>query len=167
MRSSRTLALALAAMTSVPGSVRAGENADLARQLRAAVKPLLAPSPGDAEGNRRLVEVMGITARVGERAGLPSEVVARLREAHAVWSQSTNDLPHPAVKAALGQAYAALHGGRPFAFPPSVRTIDEAREVCRQAIDGAAAALEAGRFPEATRGMVEFILLAATPMEAK
>ena len=169
MRSWNTLAcaLAVAAITPVPGPVWDGEDGDLARQLRSAVQPLLSPSPGDASGTRSLVEILGIATRAAERADLPGGVAAKLGKAHAAWRRSPEEMPDAGVAGALGEVYAALHGGRRFAFPSGVRTIDQAREVCRREIDGAAAALEAGRRGEATRGMLEFVMLVTTPMEAQ
>jgi hypothetical protein len=159
------LALSLAAAAAAAPSL-AGPGDDLARRLRAAAKPLLEPAPAEASCTRALVDVVGLAAQASEKGGLPAAVRARLREAHAAWSRTPDTLGSAEVRAALGAAYAGLDGGRAFAFPPSVHSIDEAREVCRKQIDGAAGALEAGRFADAARGMVEFVLTVTTPMEA-
>jgi hypothetical protein len=152
MRSWNTLAcaLAVAAITPVPGPVWAGEDGDLARQLRSAVQPLLSPSPGDASGTRSLVEILGIATRAAERADLPSGVVAKLGEAHAAWRRSPQEMPNAGVTAALGEAHAALHGGRRFAFPSSVRTIDQARGLPAGSTSGGGP--RGGPAREATRG---------------
>jgi len=154
------LAVALASLVLLGVLARAGEDADLARKLRAAAGPLLSPSPADAIARGALVEVLDIATQVAARAELPGGVAPRLREADAGWRKSPEAMPAPAVVAELAEAYAALHGGRRFAFPPDVRTIDQAREACRRAIEGAASALADGR------GMLQFLLLVTTPMEA-
>jgi hypothetical protein len=162
-RCAAVLTLAVAATAASAG---AGPTDALVRQLRAAAKPLLGPAPPDASCTRSLVDVVGLAAQVSEKGGLPASVRTKLRQAHDAWSKTPDTLGSGEVRAALSAAYADLDGGRAFAFPASVHTIDAAREACRKQIDGAASALEAGRFADATRGMVEFVLTVTTPMEA-
>jgi hypothetical protein len=168
MRSWNTLAfaVAVAAITPVPEPVQAGEGGDLARQLRAAAQPLLAPSPEETALTRSLVEILAMATQAAERGNLPGAVRATLGEAHAAWRRNPEALPDLGVRAALGEAYTGLHGGHAFEFPAGVHSIDEAREACRKQVDGAVGALEAGRFADATRGMVELLLTVTTPMEA-
>jgi hypothetical protein len=168
MRSWKTLGfvLALAVIAPVPPPIQAGVEGHLARQLRSTVQPLLSPSPGETALTRSLVEVLAIAARSAEEGNLSGAVRAKLGEAHAAWRKTPEDLPDPGVRAALGEAYAGLNGGRAFEFPAGVHSIEQAREACRKQVDGAVGALEAGRFAEATRGMVELLMTVTTPMEA-
>ncbi len=161
--------LAVIAIASVGVPARGGEDADLARQLRSAGKAFLASSSvRDMDGIRGpLVEILGVASEVAEKAELPKGVATKLREAHALLRDGEKPFPDPQAGRALDEAYAALHGGSRFTFPPGIRTIDQAREACQREIDGAADALEAGRRGEATRGIVDFFMLVTTPMEAR
>jgi hypothetical protein len=93
-------------------------------------------------------------------------VAAGIGEALGRLRKGTGPFPDPRVGAALDEAYAALHGGRRFSFPPGIQSIDQARDACLREVDGAAAALAAGRREEATKGLLEFLMLLTTPMEA-
>jgi len=70
-------------------------------------------------------------------------------------------------RAAVDEAYTALNGGRAFAFPPAVASIEQAKAYGRGQVDRSLAALSAGRSEEAVRELLGFVLLVITPMEAK
>lgn len=169
MRLSKTLvaALALTALGPFGGRASGSEESELARQLRSAASALLsAAATGDADRVKPMAEILGVSARVAERAELPRGVATGLAEALARLRKGTGPFPDPGVGAALDAAYAALHGGRRFTFPAGIESVDQARDACLREIDGAAAAVAAGRREDATKGLLEFLMLLTTPMEA-
>ena len=169
MRSFRApiVALALAGLALVGRPARGGEDADLAARLRSAANTLLAAgATEDADRMKPMTEAVGLLSQVAARGQLQADVRAKLADAAARLRKGTTPFADPGVEDALNGAYAALHAGRRFTFPPGIRGIEQARDACQRAIDGAAAALEAGRHEEATKGMLQFLMLLTTPMEA-
>lgn len=160
------VALALAGLALVGRPARGGEDADLAARLRTAANALLAAvSTQDADRTKPMTEVVSLMSQVAVRGQLPRDVREELADAARRLRNAATPFADPGVEAALNGAYAALQG-RPFTFPSGIRGFDQAREACRRAIDGAVTALEAGRHEEATRGMLKFLMLVTTPMEA-
>ncbi len=161
------VALALAGLALVGRPARGGEDADLAGRLRSAANALLAAAATeDADRMNPMTEVVGLLSQVAVRGQLQGDVRAKLADAAARLRKGTTPFADQGVEDALNGAYAALHGGRRFTFPAEVRGIDQARDACQRAIDGSAAALESGRHEEATKGMMQFLMLLTTPMEA-
>jgi hypothetical protein len=161
------VALSLAGLAVVGRPARCGEDADLAARVRSAANALLASSTtADADRMKPMTEVVGLLSQVAVRGQLPDDVRARLADAAARLRKGTSPFADPGVEQALNGAYAALHGGRRFTFPSGIRGIDQARDASQRAIDGAAAALEAGRHEEATKDLLQFLMLLTTPMEA-
>lgn len=160
--SARALLLAgLGWLAAAPVPASAG---DFAEDIRDAAGRLLAEGgPGDVhEALRRLVAV---AAGVGREAHLSTPVQAKLDSASA---QAGRLSPlDERSRAAVAEAYAALNGGRAFAFPPSVASIEQAKAYGRGQVDRSLAALSAGRSEEAARELLGFVLLVITPMEAK
>jgi hypothetical protein len=169
MRSFRApiVALALAGLAPVGGPARGGEDGFLAGRLRSAANALLAATATvDADRLKPMTEVVDLLSQVAVRGQLQGDVRAKLADAAARLGKGTTPFADPGVEQALNGAYAALHAGRRFTFPPGVRGIGQARDACQQAIDKAAAALEAGRHEEATKGMLQLLMILTTPMEA-
>jgi hypothetical protein len=161
------VALALAGSALVGRPARGGENADLAARLRSAASSLLAAAATeDADRMKAMTEVVGFLSQVAVRGQLPVDVRTKLADAAERLRKGTTPFADPGVEQALNGAYAALHAGRPFRLPPEIRGVDQARDACQRAIDGAAAALEAGRHEEGAKGMLQFLMLLTTPVEA-
>jgi hypothetical protein len=72
----------------------------------------------------------------------------------------------PASASAVSEAYAALNGGRAFAFPADVKGIEGAKALVRTLSEKSVKALEAGRAEEAARDLLGCVLAVITPMEA-
>jgi len=122
-------------------------------------------SGGAGDAHAALRHLLEIAADLGREARLPAPAQAKLDAARA---QARRVSPLDAtVRAAAAEAYAALDDGRAFAFPKEVGTIEQAKAYGRGQVDRALAALSAGRPQEAARGVVGFVLLVITPMEAK
>lgn len=137
---------------------------DLAADIRATADLMLAGgSEGPADVHQALRHLVAITARIGSDARLPAPVQAKLDAARAQ-AQSLSPLDDR-VRTTLEQAYVALNQGRPFAFPTTVSSIDEAKVFGRGQVDRSLAALKAGRSEEAARELMGFVLLVVTPME--
>jgi len=110
---------------------------------------------------RRLIEIAG---DLGREARLPPAAQVKLDTAGA---EARRRSPlDGAVRAAMLEAYSALDGGRPFAFPKEVGSIEQAKAHGRGQVDRSLAALAAGRTQEAARELVGLVLLVITPMEA-
>jgi hypothetical protein len=118
--------------------------------------------PGEVHAAlRRVIEIAG---GLGREAHLPAAAQAKL-DAAAAEARRLSPLDG-AVRAPLLEAYAALDGGRPFAFPKEVGSIEQAKAYGRGQVDRSLAALAAGRSREAARELVGLVLLVITPMEA-
>jgi len=113
-----------------------------------------------------MVDILDVGARVAAGASVPKDVPSKLGEARSLLQSDARPFPDPAAGRALEEAHASLRHGRRFEFPPGVKTIEQAREACQREIDRASAALAAGRREDATRAIVAFAMLVATPMEA-
>jgi hypothetical protein len=137
---------------------------DFAKDIRGAADRLLAEGgPGDVHGALR--QLLEIAAGVGREAHLSAPVQAKLDSASA---QAGRLSPlDERSRAAVDEAYTALNGGRAFAFPPAVASIEQAKAYGRGQVDRSLAALSAGRSEEAVRELLGFVLLVITPMEAK
>ena len=107
--------------------------------------------------------LVGNAGDLGRQAGLPGPAQAKLDAAGAE-ARRLSPLDHT-VRAKLAEAYAALDGGRSFAFPKEVGSIEQARAYGRGQVDRSLAALDAGRPQEAARELVGLVLLVITPME--
>lgn len=112
------------------------------------------------EALRHLIE---IAAGLGREARLPAPAQAKLDAAGAE-AHRLSPLDE-AVRASVAEAYAALDPGRPFAFPKTVKSIEQAKAYGRGQVDCSLAALSAGRPQEAAREIVGLVLLVITPME--
>jgi hypothetical protein len=118
--------------------------------------------PGEVHAAlRRLIEIAG---DLGREARLPAAAQAKL-DAAAAEARRMSALDG-AVRAAMLEAYPALDGGRPFAFPKEVGSVEAAKAHGRGQVDRSLAALAAGRPQEAARELVGLVLLVITPMEA-
>jgi hypothetical protein len=153
-------ALALAPLV---GQAAGEDGSDLAAPLRAAADALASVAP-KSDPMKPLTEVVGLLSQVVERARLSPDVRKRVDGAHAglrkgAWSSE------PAAVGELNEAYAALNGGRRFAFPPGVRSGEQAREAYRREVDRAVDALEKGRPADAAKPILESLLLVTTRME--
>ena len=141
---------------------RAGDVGDDIR--RTADVLLQGGSHGPGEAHEALRHLLEIAAGLGREARLPAPAQAKLDAAGA---QARRLSPlEGAVRATVAEAYAALDEGRPFSFPKSVGSIEQAEAYGRGQVDRSRAALSAGRPQEAARELVGFVLLVITPMEA-
>jgi hypothetical protein len=132
--------------------------------IRRTTGPLLqdgSSGPGDVHATlRHLLEIAG---DLGREARLPEPTQAKL-DAAAAEARRLSPLDG-AVRATVAEAYAALDQGRPFTFPKTVGSIEQAKAYGRGQVDRSLAALSAGRPQEAARELVGFVLLVITPME--
>lgn len=153
-------ALALAPLVAHPAG---GEGSDLVAPLRAAADALASGAP-ETDTMKPLTELVGLLSQVAERAKLAADVRKKVDVAHAglrkgAWSAE------PAAVGELNEAYAALNGGRRFAFPAGLRTAEQAREAYRREVDRAIDALEKGRPGDAAKPILECLMLVTTRME--
>jgi hypothetical protein len=157
-------ALALAGLGALWLAVAASPATGVGDDIRRTTDPMLqggSSGPGDAHAVLR--HLLDIAGELGREARLPAPTQAKLdaavAEAHRV---SPLD---GAVRATVGEAYAALDQGRPFVFPKEVGSIEQAKAYGRGQVDRSVAALSAGRPQEAARELLGFVLLVITPME--
>lgn len=137
---------------------------DVARDIRGAADRLLAEGgPGDV--HEALRSVLDIAASLGREARLSAPVQAKL-DAASARARRLSPLDERS-RVAVDGAYAAVNGGRAFAFPPGVGSIEQARSYGRAQVDRGLAALAAGRSEEAARELLGLVCLVITPMEAR
>jgi hypothetical protein len=143
-----------------------GEAGDVAGEVRQAVQGLLASDPqGPGDVHEALRRVLDVAAGLGREAGLPAPAQAKL-DAASAQARRLSPLDERS-RAAVAEAYAAVSGGRAFAFPPEVGSIEQAKAYGRAQVDRGLAAVAAGRPQEAARELLGFVLLVITPMGAK
>ncbi|MCU0244352.1 MAG: hypothetical protein MUE80_06350 [Acidobacteria bacterium] len=77
------------------------------------------------------------------------------------------------IRQYLGLAYKLVSGGNAWAVPEELASayreaeiMDRAKKICVALLDGALAAIEAGRLEAAVRDLVGFVLFVVTPVEA-
>ncbi len=163
-QTTRALALAGLSMACLAGTATAatGVGDDIRRTTD---QFLQSGSGGAGDVHAPLRHLLDIVADLGREAQLPAPAQAKLDAARA---QARRVSPlDGTVRAAAGEAYAALNEGRAFAFPKEVGSIEQAKQYGRGQVDRALAALTAGRPQEAAREVAGFVLLVITPMEAK
>ena len=102
-------------------------------------------------------------ARIAADGRLPEAVRTDLAAASA--AARDRGWLDDACLSALRSAYSRMSGGAEFSFPPDVGGIESVKERARGQIDHCVAALRAGRHEEATRALVTFLLMVATPVE--
>lgn len=160
-------ALVMAGLVALGSAVGArGEAGDVAGEVRQAVKELLASdSRGQGDAQEALRRVLDVAAGLGREAGLPAPAQAKL-DAASAQARRLSPLDERS-RAAVVEAYATVSGGRAFAFPSEVGSIEQAKSYGRAQVDRGLAAVAAGRPQEAARELLGFVLLVMTPMEAK
>lgn len=136
----------------------------VAEDVRRTADLLFDASSGHRDVAQQLRHLVELATGIGRKAGLPAATVAKL-DAAAARTRTLSPLDESA-RAVLSEAYAALSLGRPFEFPKTVGSIDQAREHGRGLVEKSLAALSAGRAQDAARELLAVVLLVITPMEA-
>jgi len=132
--------------------------------IRRTADPMLqGGSSGPFDAHAVLRHLLEIAGDLGREARLPAPAQAKL-DAAVAEARRLSPLDD-AVRAKLGEAYAALNEGRPFVFPKEVGSIEQAKAYGRGQVDRSVAAVFAGRPGEAARELAGLVLLVITPME--
>jgi hypothetical protein len=154
-------ALALAGLGVLWLAVAASPATGVGDDMRQTTEQMLRGGSGDLRAALR--HLLEIARSLGREARLPAPTQATL-DAAVAEARRFSPL-ETAVRARVGEAYAALDQGRAFVFPKEVGSIEEARAYGRGQVDRSVAALSAGRPREAARELLGFVLLVITPME--
>jgi hypothetical protein len=109
----------------------------------------------------QLVEVVEATA---PKSSLPAAVGAKISEARRLFASAS--ILNPGAVALLKDAYAAVNGGRPFAFPEGLTGLDGITARMRTMSETAQKNLEAGQTDAAFKTVLEILLMIVTPVEA-
>ncbi len=153
--------LGFAAVFSLPASAASPDRAADIRKTAGDALKAGAPKEETEKALTRLVFLAGEIGKDGKLAGPP-----RARLDAAAEKASKSSLFEPTTSAAVREAYAALNGSRPFAFPEGVKGIDDAKTLFRTLSEKSIQALKAGRTEEAARDLLGCVLAFITPMEA-
>jgi hypothetical protein len=161
----RLVTVAFGGLGALGLAAAATPGASVAEEVRRTCDVLLnarTSGPGEAHtALRRLIEIAG---DLGREAHLAAAAQAKLDAAIAE-ARRLSPLDG-AVRAPMLEAYAALDGRRPFAFPKEVGSIEQAKTYGRGQANRSLAALSTGRSQEAARELVGLVLLVIAPMEA-
>jgi hypothetical protein len=133
------------------------KDAELETELRSNANAALRKESATADRLKAVHQLVRVAARIGEEGRLSKAFRTKVEEAAA----HSSDFEQRGIPA-LNEAYAALNGGRSFAFP-AVSNLDDTVAYGRQQVERASKALEAGRHEEAARELAGFILLVVTP----
>ncbi|HQR47023.1 MAG TPA: hypothetical protein PK598_13555 [Thermoanaerobaculia bacterium] len=154
------LVLAVATASPVPAAAP-GRSEDIRKTTELALRTDAGPNGAAPGAVAHFVVIAGGIAKDAKLAG-PS----RAKLDAAVEKTARAGPTDPSSAAAISAAYAALNGGRAFAFPPDVKGIDGAKALVRSLSEKSVGALEAGRAEEAARDLLGCVLAITTPMEA-
>ncbi len=135
--------------------------ADIRKTTEVVLRTEAGPEGKVPKALAHLVAIAGGIAKDAKLAG-----PARAKLDAAVERTSKGGPMDPAGASAISEAYAALNGGRAFAFPADVKGIEGARALVRKLSEKSILALEAGRAEEAARDLLGCVLSVTTPMEA-
>jgi len=160
MRQKGQMSLCLTVLWLAAGTTAWNEDAELEAELRSHADAALRKESATADRVKAVHQLVKVAARIGEEGRLlPKAFRTKVEEAAADPSAfEQRGIP------ALNEAYAALNGGRSFAFP-DVSNLDDAVAYGRQQVERASKALKAGRHEEAARELTGFILLVVTPQD--
>lgn len=131
--------------------------------IRRTAAPMLQGGSSPFDAHVVLRQLLEIAGDLGREARLPAPAQAKL-DAAVAEARRLSPLDD-AVRAKLGEAYAALNEGRPFVFPKEVGSIEQGKAYGRAQVDRSVAAVSAGRPGEAARELAGLVLLVITPME--
>jgi hypothetical protein len=141
------------------GTTAWSKDAELDAELKSNADGALNKASATADRIKAVHQLVKVAARIGEEGRLSKAFRTKVEEA-AAQSSAFEQRAIPA----LNEAYAALNGGRSFAFP-DVSNMDDTVAYGRQQVERASKALKAGRHEEAARELTGFILLVATPQD--
>jgi hypothetical protein len=154
------LVLAVATASPVPAAAP-GRSED----IRKSVDVILRTNEDrKAEIQKALAHLVAVAGEIAKDAKLAGPPRAKLDA--AVERTAKAGPMDPASALAISEAYAALNGGRAFAFPPDVKGVDGATALVRSLSEKSVKALEAGRAEGAARDLLGCVLAVITPMEA-
>lgn len=131
----------------------------------------LSPHFSREEITQALVGVLDATLLVLPPTSYAAEFKGRVETVRKMLADG--GLLEDKIRQYLGLAYKLASGGQAWAVPAELSSayreadiMDRAKKICVALLDGALAAIEAGRREEAVRGLVGFVLFVVTPVEA-
>jgi hypothetical protein len=141
------------------GTTAWSKDAELDAELKSNADAALRKESATADRIKAVQQLVKVAVRIGEEGRLSRTFRTKVEEAAA----HSTDFEQRGIPA-LNEAYAALTGGRSFAFP-DVSNLDDTVAYGRQQVERASKALRAGRHEEAVRELTGFILLVVTPQD--
>jgi hypothetical protein len=131
----------------------------------------LSPHFSREEITQALVGVLDATLLVLPPTAYAAEFRGRIETVRKMMGDGV--LFEDKIRQYLGLAYKLVSGGNAWAVPEELASayreaeiMDRAKKICVALLDGALAAIEAGRLEAAVRDLVGFVLFVVTPVEA-
>jgi len=155
-------AICILAMLTLPAAL-GGQALDVPGQVDRAVRLLLSPDTSDAQCTDGLVSLLDAiigAAPVAKLGGTWPAKIAAARDLMAAGRFLADD-----TVTLLNDSYRAVHG-KPFAMPPTVRTMPDAKDRIRRQLASVRSLLDQGHADEAVRRMLEAVLMIVTPLQA-
>jgi hypothetical protein len=146
------------------GEAEGQQVADLGETIRWNADRLLQGAGDDT--NSALVNLVAATVRLAQDANAAGTVREKIAATESGLRRS-GFIDNDQAYADLMAAYAALNDGSPFAVPTSVHDRDSAIAYGKERLAGCLSALDARRHKEATRELMEFILMVITPLDVR